>query len=123
MKTILSTCLILLSFCALAQQELKVDGLAVSAKSARQLIKQGKVYYLNAGMPVRGLSDAAKQCKETVQKEFGFSYYSVGGDVTDAKKTKQINAFNEVVRKHLASKYGADWEKKLNAKLEDCNKK
>lgn len=122
MKAIFTICLLICSFCMMAQEPMMVDGKTVSAKSAKKLIKEGKVFYLTAGMPLRGLSDAAKQCRENVQKEFGFSYYTVSGDVTDAKKTKQINDFNTVVKKHLACKNGADWETKLNARLEACNK-
>lgn len=123
MKTILSFCLVCIASFVLAQEPMMVDGYAVSAKSAKKLIKKGKVYLLTAGMPLRGLSDAAKECREGVQKEYGFTYYTISGDVTDANKTKQISDFNAVVKKHLACKHGADWQKQLDAKLEACNKK
>lgn len=124
MRTLLSLCLLLLTCVAFAQEPIMVEGKTISAKSAKKLIKQGKVYLLTSGMPAtRGLSDEAKACREAAQKEFGFSYYNVGGDVTDPKKTKQINDFNEVVKKHLACRMGADWQTRLDAKLEECNKK
>lgn len=124
MKTLLSLCLMLCACFALAQEPMMVEGKTISAKSAKKLIKQGKVYLLTSGMPAtRGLSDDAKACREAVQKEFGFTYYTVSGDVTDPKKTKQINDFNEVVKKHLACRMGADWQSRVDAKLEECNKK
>ncbi len=123
MKAIFSFCLVCITAFALAQEPMMVDGYAVNAKSAKKLIKKGKVYLLTAGMPIRGLSDAAKACREDVQKEYGFAYYTISGDVTDASKTKQISDFNAVVKKHLACKHGTDWQKQVDAKLEACNKK
>lgn len=124
MKKLIAFLFVCLCSVALAQQpEFKVEGKKISACTAKKQIKQGKVFLLTSGMPAtRGLSDAALKCREDAQAEFGFKYYPVAGDVVDEKKLKKINQYNAVVQKHLAKKYGADWETKLSAKFEACNK-